>query len=68
MGLSPEGFALSPDQSLVVTVNMRRTYLPSFIPVWRGKSYSSLSLLQFNPRSGELTPIDEYGLWELHSE
>ena len=30
VGLSPEGFALSPDNSLIATVNMRRTYLPSF--------------------------------------
>ena len=26
VGLSPEGFALSPDNSLIATVNMQRTY------------------------------------------
>ncbi|MEM7759396.1 MAG: hypothetical protein AAF298_14905, partial [Cyanobacteria bacterium P01_A01_bin.40] len=45
VGLSPEGFAISPDDSLITTVNIRRTYLPDFIPAWRGKSYSSLSLV-----------------------
>ncbi len=61
VGLSPEGFALSPDNSLIATVNMRRTYLPNFIPAWRGKPYSSLSLVQFDPTSGELTEVGEYG-------
>lgn len=69
VGLSPEGFALSPDDSLIVTVNMRRTYLPDFIPVWRGKPYSSLSLIQLDPISGQLTPIDrEYGFEGLLPE
>ena len=68
VGLSPEGFAIAPDESLMVTVNMRRTYLPSFIPAWRGKPYSSLSLLKFNPQSGELTNIDEYGFEGLLPE
>ncbi|MEM7591746.1 MAG: hypothetical protein AAF383_09550 [Cyanobacteria bacterium P01_A01_bin.83] len=68
VGLSPEGFALSPDNSLVVTVNLRRTYLPNYIPVWRGKSYSSLSLVKFDPQSGQLTNIDEYGFEGLLPE
>jgi DNA-binding beta-propeller fold protein YncE len=68
VGLSPEGFAISPDNSLLVTVNMRRTYLPSYIPAWRGKPYSSLSLVQFNSRSGQLTQIDEYGFEGLLPE
>lgn len=68
VGLSPEGFALSPDNSLIATVNMRRTYLPSYIPAWRGKPYSSLSLVKFNPRSGQLTKIDEYGFEGLLPE
>jgi DNA-binding beta-propeller fold protein YncE len=68
VGLSPEGFALSPDNSLIATVNMRRTYLPNYIPAWRGKSYSSLSLVKFNSRSGKLTKIDEYGFTGLLPE
>lgn len=68
VGLSPEGFALSPDNSLIATVNMRRTYLPSFVPAWRGKPYSSLSLVQFDPTSGQLTEIDEYGFEGLLPE
>lgn len=31
VGLSPEGFAMSPDGSMLVTVNMRRTYAPEGI-------------------------------------
>lgn len=61
VGLGPEGLAISPDGSLVVTVNMRRTYLPDFLPAWRGKSHSSLSLLTLNPDSGQLNFIEEYG-------
>ena len=68
VGLSPEGFALSPDNSLLVAVNMRRTYLPNYIPVWRGKSYSSLSLVKFDSRLGQLTNIDEYGFEGLLPE
>ena len=68
VGLSPEGFAIAPDDSLVATVNMRRTYLPSYIPAWRGKSYSSLSLLEFDSQSGKLTNVDEYGFEGLLPE
>jgi DNA-binding beta-propeller fold protein YncE len=68
VGLSPEGFALSPDNSLIATVNIRRTYLPNYVPAWRGKPYSSLSLVKFNPRSGQLTKIDEYGFEGLLPE
>ncbi|MEO0688230.1 MAG: hypothetical protein AAFY76_25020, partial [Cyanobacteria bacterium J06649_11] len=68
VGLSPEGFDLSPDESLIAIVNMRRTYLPSFIPAWRGKSYSSLSLVKFDSDSGQLTDIDEYGFEGLLPE
>jgi len=57
VGLSPEGFALNPDNTLIATVNMRRTYLPSFIPAWRGKPFSSLSLVRFDPASGQLTTV-----------
>jgi DNA-binding beta-propeller fold protein YncE len=68
VGLSPEGFALSPDNSLIATVNMRRTYLPNYVPAWRGKPYSSLSLVKFNSRSGQLTKVDEYGFAGLLPE
>jgi hypothetical protein len=69
VGLSPEGFALSPDNSLIATVNMRRTYFsPNLPPAWRGKSYSSLSLVQFDRQSGQLTPVDEYGFEGLLPE
>jgi hypothetical protein len=69
VGLSPEGFALSPDNSLIATVNMRRTYLPNFLPAWRGKTYSSLSLVKFDKNSGQLTTIGtEYGFEGLLPE
>ncbi|MDJ0745074.1 MAG: hypothetical protein QNJ32_17170 [Xenococcaceae cyanobacterium MO_167.B27] len=68
VGLSPEGFAISPDNSLIATVNMRRTYLPSYIPAWRGKPYSSLSVVKFNSQSGQLTNVDEYGFEGLLPE
>ena len=69
VGLSPEGFALSPDNTLIATVNMRRTYLsPGLPPAWRGKAYSSLSLVSFDPTSGEFTPAGEYGFEGLLPE
>ncbi|MEM9510284.1 MAG: hypothetical protein AAGA16_21805 [Cyanobacteria bacterium P01_E01_bin.35] len=68
VGLSPEGFAISPDDSLIATVNLRRTYLPDYIPTWRGKSYSSLSLIQFDSQSGQLTNVDECGFEGLLPE
>lgn len=68
MGLSPEGFALNPDNSLIATVNMRRTYLPNFLPAWRGKPYSSLSLVPFDPSTGQLTQSQEYGFEGLLPE
>ncbi|NJL39349.1 MAG: hypothetical protein HC899_23310 [Leptolyngbyaceae cyanobacterium SM1_4_3] len=68
VGLGPEGFAISPDDSLAVTVNLRRTYLPNWLPAWRGKPYSSLSLVAIDRTSGELTPIDEYGFEGLLPE
>jgi hypothetical protein len=69
VGLSPEGFALSPDNSLIATVNMRRTYLPNVLPAWRGKPYSSLSLVKFDRNSGQLLTIEEeYGFEGLLPE
>lgn len=40
---------------------MRRTYLANFPPAWRGKPFSSLSLVKFDPASGQLTTVGEYG-------
>ncbi len=68
VGLSPEGFDLSPNESLIAIVNMRRTYLPDYVPVWRGKRYSSLSLVKFDSDSGQLINIDEYGFEGLLPE
>jgi len=68
VGLSPEGFDISPDNQLLVTVNMRRTYLPDFLPAWRGKPYSSLSLVRFEPDSGQLRTLGEYGFEGLLPE
>lgn len=69
VGLSPEGFALSPDNTFIATVNMRRTYFsPNFPPAWRGKPYSSLSLVQFDPITGQLITVGEYGFEGLLPE
>ncbi len=68
VGLSPEGFAVSPEGDLIVAVNMRRTYLSAFPPAWRGKSYSSLSILQLDQESGTLTTLNEYGFEGLLPE
>ncbi|NJO52953.1 MAG: lactonase family protein [Leptolyngbyaceae cyanobacterium RM2_2_4] len=68
VGLGAEGFALSPDNSLIATVNLRRTYLSDLPPFWRGKSYSSLSLVKFDRTSGQLTTVDEYGFEGLLPE
>jgi hypothetical protein len=46
VGISPEGLALSPDGSLAVTTDMRRTYLPPFFAQWwPGTRRSGLSLV-----------------------
>jgi DNA-binding beta-propeller fold protein YncE len=59
VGQSPEGFAVSPDGDLIVTVNMRRTYLPDALTFWPGFDLNSLSLLTFNQETGELRVIGE---------
>lgn len=68
VGLGSEGFSLSPDNTLIVTVNLRRTYLSNLPPVWRGKPYSSLSLVKFDRTSGQLTTVNEYGFEGLLPE
>lgn len=58
VGVSPEGLAISRDGSLVVTSNLRLSYLPeSDDRLTRG---GSISLLTFDEGSGSLTPINEY--------
>jgi len=57
VGLSPEGFDISPDGRLAVTVNMGRTYLPD-IPLlrfWPGRNQSSLTLVSLDPDTGALS-------------
>ena len=71
VGLSPEGLAMSPDGSMLVTVNMRRTYAPEGIlrAIVPGTEYSSLSLVTMNLNSGELTTVgEEYGFEGLLAE
>ncbi len=62
VGLSPEGFDVSPDGKYAIAVNMRRTYAPSgfwFVP---GTNKASLSLVSINPASGELSVLGgQYG-------
>ena len=60
VGVSPEGLAMSPDGSLIATVNMRRTYLQDTLPVYPARARSSVSLVEFDSASGELTTADEY--------
>lgn len=60
VGVSPEGLAMSPDGSLIATVNMRRTYLTDTLPVYPARARSSISLVGFDSDTGELTTTDEY--------
>lgn len=58
VGISAQGIAISPDGRLVVTANLRRSFLPDSDPrLTRG---GSLSLLALDPASGKLTPAGEY--------
>lgn len=71
VGLSPEGFAMSPDGSMLITVNMRRTYAPEGIlrAIVPSTEYSSLSLVTMDLNSGELTTVgEEYGFEGLLPE
>ena len=63
VGLSPEGFDISPDGNYAITVNMRRTWAPKkgfwFVPA---RKRSSLSLVKINAETGELTKLGkDYG-------
>ena len=62
VGMSPEGFDVSPNGKYAIVVNMRRTYLPKNIWFVPGRTKSSLSLLKIEEDSGELIPLGkEYG-------
>jgi DNA-binding beta-propeller fold protein YncE len=64
VGLSPEGFDVSPDGQWAVVVNMRRTYLPEGLPfsLFAARKRSSLSLIKINPETGALQTMgEEYG-------
>jgi DNA-binding beta-propeller fold protein YncE len=64
VGLSPEGFDISPDGKWAVTANMRRTYLPKGFPfsLFAARRYASLSLVKIDPATGQLKVTGpEYG-------
>ncbi|MEO1286212.1 MAG: hypothetical protein AAFV93_00485 [Chloroflexota bacterium] len=61
VGQSPEGFAISSDDSLIVTVDMRRTYLPDSLSFVPGTILNSLTLLTFDNSTGQLEWIEDYG-------
>jgi hypothetical protein len=56
--ISPESLAISPDGSMIVTVNMRGTAFPQSSP--RFTSEASLSLLMLDRQSGQLTKVNDY--------
>ena len=59
VGINPEGLAISPDGSKVVTVNLQRSHLP----VDEGEqspTASSITLLTLDSETGELTKVNEY--------
>lgn len=58
VGVNPEGLAISPDGTLVVTSNFQRTFLPSDDA--RVTREGSLSLLKLDGSSGKLSPVGEY--------
>lgn len=70
VGRSPEGFAISRSGDRVVTLNMNRTYLPNRFPavLFPGLDSNSLTLLSFNPTSGDATVLDERGFGGLLPE
>ncbi|NEQ96458.1 MAG: lactonase family protein, partial [Cyanothece sp. SIO2G6] len=57
-GVSPEGFAISPNGQLVVTTNLERSYLPYDDD--RITWFSSLSLITLDPETGQLRHIADY--------
>jgi DNA-binding beta-propeller fold protein YncE len=64
VGLSPEGFDVSPDGNWAIVANMRRTYLPAGLPfaLFPARKQASLSLVKVDSESGELKTVGkEYG-------
>lgn len=57
VGRGPEGLTISPDGTLVVSVNMEASYFPQGDP--RRTRYSTLTLLRLDPSSGALERLDE---------
>ncbi|MEO7292163.1 MAG: hypothetical protein ABIW34_03610 [Ginsengibacter sp.] len=61
VGLSSEGFDVSPDGHYAIVSNMRRTYVPKNLNFISGSKQASLSLVKINTETGELTNNgDEY--------
>ncbi len=61
VGLSPEGFDVSPDGHYAIVSNMRRTYAPKKMNFISGTKHASLSLVKINSETGELSNNgDEY--------
>lgn len=63
VGVNPEGLALSPDGSLVVTANLLRSFLPD--QDTRFTPNGSLSLLKMDRSTGQLTHVDEYPIQSM---
>ncbi|MCI4671757.1 MAG: hypothetical protein MRZ79_26685 [Bacteroidia bacterium] len=62
VGLSPEGFDISPNGQYAVTVNMRRTYLPQKFWFIAKRKTPTLSLIKIDSNTGKLTQLgEEYG-------
>jgi hypothetical protein len=60
VSLSPEGMEMSRDETLLVAVNMERTYMPESVPFsWiPRRKQASLSLVSFDARTGKLGALD----------
>ena len=54
VGLSPEGFDVSPDGNYAIVSNMRRTYGPEFFWFVAGRKNASLSLVKIDSKTGYL--------------
>lgn len=57
-GVSPEGFAISPNGRYVATTNLERSYLPYDDD--RITWFSSLSLLTLDPATGQIQHVGDY--------
>jgi hypothetical protein len=57
-GVSPEGLAVSPDGTMVVTTNLERSYLLYGDP--RQTFFSSLTLIRLDTQSGALTRVGDF--------